>query len=189
MELPEIYENKTIKASGIINIKRGPQFQVKGAPAIAMLAVLFLMFGTFSMFNMNVFAGSSLLIISFALFFYALDFHGFQFDRSTHRIRDYRNFMWIKFGAWHNINDFNSIHLTNSSLVVKPSYLNSECIPETFHYYHIKLVDETNKYDIFLAEYKNYYKAYKIAQQVAYATDLTFKDFVKGSLKRKGKLR
>ena len=162
----------------LINIRRGPQFKTKGNYIVALIAFACLIIGIASIIYVEFISGLIFLVISFVLFYYILDFHGFQLDRSTHRIRDYKDFLWFKIGKWENLNDFKSIYLVKAHLVLRASELSTERF-ETFHYYHIKLVDEIRKKEIFLAEYSNYYKAQKIAENVANATGLEFKDFIK----------
>jgi hypothetical protein len=170
--------------SKLVNIPRGPQFRTKGNYIVAMIALAVFIIAIASIIHGEFITGFISLIISFALFYYILDFHGFQLDHETHRIRDYKNFLWIKFGKWENLKDFKSIYLVKAHLVVSTS-LYSEEKSETFHYYHLKLVDETRKKVIFLAEYDNYYKALKIAENVANATGLELKDFLKGTVLNK----
>lgn len=162
----------------LINIRRGPQFKTKGNYIVALIALACLIIAVASMIYAELISGLIFLVISFVLFYYILDFHGFQLDRSTHRIRDYKDFLWIKIGKWENLHNFKSIHLVKAHLVLPASEFSEDRF-ETFHYYHIKLVDEPNKKEIFLAEYSNYYKALKIAESVANATGLEFKDFIK----------
>lgn len=119
-----------------------------------------------------------LLIISVILINVVLDFHGIEVDTLVHKIRDYKAILWFRIGKWQNMNDFRWIHLKQDNVVVRTSEY-AEHQSETFHYYHIKLVDEINKREIFLAEYKNYYRALHISRQVASATGLGFRDFLK----------
>jgi hypothetical protein len=139
------------------------------------IAIRFLFLG-------EIITSTVLFLLSFVMIYYILDFHGFQLNKSTHQIRDYKDFMGVKFGKWHNLDDFKSIYLIKAHLVL-PIFEEEKA--ETFHYYHIKLVDEINKKELFLAEYTNYYKAFSIADNVAELTGLELKDFVKGSVKNK----
>jgi hypothetical protein len=125
-----------------------------------------------------------LLIISIILFNVVLDFHGIEVDTLVHKIRDYKAILWFRIGKWQNMNDFKWIHLKQDNVVIRTSDY-ADHSSETFHYYHIKLVDEVNKREIFLAEYKNYYRALHISKRVAGATGLGFRDFLKGGVKRK----
>jgi hypothetical protein len=168
----------------LINIRRGPQFKTKGNYIIAMIVLACFIIAIASMIHGEFISGLIFLIISFVLFYYILDFHGFQLDRGTHRIRDYKDFLWIKIGKWENLHDFKSIYLIKAHLVLPTSEYSKER-SETFHYYQIKLVDETNKKEIFLAEYNNYYKALMIAENLANAAGLELKNFLKGSIKNK----
>lgn len=176
MDFVEIYKGK----QNFIHIRRGPQFNSKANYFAAILAVgtLFL---TVAFFIHYAFIPAVIsLVLSILLIYYVLDIRGFQLNRSRNEIREYKEFMWIKTGEWHNLNDFKAIYLTKSHLAIKTGHP-SQIKSETYHYYHIKLVDETAKKQLFLAEYPNYYKAFKIADNVAGLTGLIFKDFVKRS--------
>jgi hypothetical protein len=125
-----------------------------------------------------------LLITSIILFHVVLDFHGIEVDTLVHKIRDYKAILWFRIGTWHDMNDFRWIHLKQDNVVIRTSDY-SDHPSETFHYYHIKLVDEIHKREILLAEYENYYRALHISNRVAAATGLGFRDFLKGGVKRK----
>jgi hypothetical protein len=106
-----------------------------------------------------------------------LDIHGIQYDKRLHRIKDYKLFLWFRIGQWKNISDYKSIHLTKKNLVI-PATEYSEQRFDTYHYYHVRLVDEQNNKEIILAEFKNYYKALQISKSISIAAGLNFKDFV-----------
>jgi hypothetical protein len=120
--------------------------------------------------------------LSILLFYVVIDLHGIEVDPRLHMIREYKAIMWFKRGKWMRINDFKTIYLTQKNVVTKSYY--SQNSSETYHYYHIKLVDEVNKKEIILAEYKNYYKARNISEGIAEVTGLEFKNFLKGYTKR-----
>jgi hypothetical protein len=147
-----------------------------------------LLLGSFMISIRGLFIGeyigsSILLIISIILFCFVLDFHGIEVDTLVHKIRDYKVIFWFRFGKWQNMNDFKWIHLIQDNVVVRTSDY-SDHKSDTFHYYLIKLVDEINKREIILAEYKNYYRALYISKRVADATGLVFRDFLKDYIKR-----
>jgi hypothetical protein len=164
----------------VINIKQGPQFQTKGGTVFAMIFLFFAILTIFSLvqaeFTFFIFS----LTIAILLLYLILDLRGIEVDTKAHKIRDYKYFIGFKFGKWYNINEFKSIYLKQKNVTVKNSE-NFEYSANTYHYYHIKLVDEINNKEIFLAEYRNYYKAQKISQNIADATGLDFKDFLKGA--------
>jgi hypothetical protein len=171
-----------INENRIININQGPQFKTKGGTILAMLFLLFFALLVVSLFHAEFLVSLIILIISGILFNLVLDIRGIQVDSNTHKIRRYKLFLFFRLGKWMNLGDFRTIYLMQKNLTVRTSGY-SEYSSSTFHYYHIKLVDELNNKEIFLAEYSNYYKAQKIAMNIANATGLEFKDFLKGTKK------
>jgi hypothetical protein len=106
MEVIDLFQDK----HKLINIRRGPQFKAKGSSIIAMIALACLIIAFTSLVHGKLILGLIFLIISFVLFYYILDLHGFQLDKGTHRIRDYKDFLWIKIGKWEYLHDFKSIY-------------------------------------------------------------------------------
>ena len=172
------------KENQLINISRGPQFKTKGVAILAVLSLTSLILSISSLFNADFLLAFILLIISITIFSIVLDIHGIEVDKNEHKIREYKIILGFRIGKWECINDFNSIYLAQENVNVRTSD-HSEQVSETYHYYFIKLVDELNKKEILLAEYKNYYKALKIAKNVAISTGLKFRSFLKGPIKRK----
>jgi hypothetical protein len=173
-----------IKESDIIDISKGPQFKTKGGTILATIFLMFLIISIASLFQAEFLLSLIFFIISIIIFSLVIDIHGIEVDRSIHKIRDYKAFLWFKIGKWSNINEFRTIYLTQKNVIIRTSKY-SDHRSDTYHYYHIKLVDELNKKEIFLAEYKNYYKAQKISKSISDATGLEFKDFLKRDIKRK----
>jgi hypothetical protein len=166
------------KAKGdIITVSRGPQFKAKGGPWIAMLGLGFFVFAVVFLLKGYFLSFFFLFTISFISVYYILDIHGLQLDKNKRRIRDYRFFMWQKTGKWENIEDFKSIYITKNYLSL-PTMIRGKS--ETYHYYHVKLVDKINKKEFLLAEYTNYYKALKISQNISFSTGLELVDMIKG---------
>jgi hypothetical protein len=179
------YLNTSIsKENRIINVSKGPQFKTKGGTALAMLFLLFFLMSIVLLVNSEFIASLILFIISSTLFSLVIDIHGIQVDTNMHMIRDYKAFLWFRIGEWSNINEYKSIYLTQKNVSVRTTGYAGQAA-ETYHYYHIKLVDEVHKKEIFLAEYKNYYKAQKISKNIADSTGLQFRDFLKGGIRRK----
>jgi hypothetical protein len=166
------------KGSNIINISRGPQFGSKGGYLIAFLFIMMVILSLVSLVNAEFIIFLFLAVISILLFYVVVDIHGIEVDPRLHMIREYKAILWFKFGEWMNISDFKSIYLMQKNVVTTSYY--SRTSSETYHYYHIKLVDELHKKEIILAEFKNYYKARHISQGIAETTGLAFKDFLKG---------
>jgi hypothetical protein len=162
----------------------GPQFKTRGGHILAMIFLCSFILSIKVLVREEYLGAFILLIVSIILFNVVLDFHGIEVDTLVHKIREYKAVLWFRIGKWQNMNDYKWIHLKQDNVVVRTSeYANHPT--ETFHYYHIKLVDEINKREIFLAEYKNYYRALHVSRQVASATGLGFRDFLKGGIKRK----
>ena len=172
------------KENDIINVSKGPQFKTRGGILLAMSFLLFFILSFVSLVHGDFLAFLMCLLISIILFSLVIDIHGIEVDKSVHKIRDYKAFLWFRIGKWSNINDFKTIYLTQKNVVIGTSGISPQS-SDTYHYYHIKLVDELHKKEILLAEYRNYYKAQKISKNVAEATGLEFKDFLRKAVKRK----
>jgi hypothetical protein len=178
--LPNNLDKLTTKEKRIIRINQGPRFQTKGGTILAMIFLLFFIMSIASLVHGEFLASLVSLILSIITIYPVLDIHGIEVDTGIRKIRDYKLFLWFRIGKWSQISEFKTIYLTQKKVIVGTSKY-SEHAADTYHYYHIKLVDEIHKKEIFLAEYKNYYKAQKISVNIANATGLEFKDFLKGS--------
>lgn len=161
----------------------GPQFKTKGGHILAMLFLCSMIISIDALFHGEYLGSCILMFISIILINVVLDFHGIEVDTLVHKIRDYKAILWFRIGKWQDMKDFRWIHLKQDNVVVRTSDY-SDHKADTFHYYHIKLVDEINKKEIFLAEYKNYYRALHISRRVAGATGLGFRDFLQEGIKR-----
>lgn len=95
-----------------------------------------------------------------------LDIHGFEINPASLEIRDYKKILWSKHGKWSDIKSFNVVYLTRERLVIHPME-SSEYSPDIYHYFLVKLVDEANKKQITLAEFKEFAKAKQLSKKVA----------------------
>jgi len=170
--------------NNIINISKGPQFATKGGAILAMVFLMFLVLTIACLLQAMYLLTLFFFFFRIIVFSIVIDVHGIEVNTCVHIIRDYKAFLWVRIGKWSNINDFKSIHLTKKNVIIRTSDY-SDHFSDTYHYFHIKLVDELNKKEIFLAEYKNYYKAQKISSDIANATGLEFRDYIKGTIKNR----
>ena len=177
-------EKFIINDDHIIRVSKGPQFRAKGGIFLAMLFVCTLWLSIVGFAHEKFLLAILFIIVCIALLSLVLDIHGIEVNRNIHKIRDYKVFLWFRTGEWQDLKNFKSIHVVHENVVTRSS-IYSGSKSDTYHYYKIKLADELNKKEIYLAEYKNYYKAQRISQNIADATGIEFKDFVKGSIKRK----
>jgi len=177
--LTNYLNNSVAEKNNRINVPQGPQFKTWGGPGIAMIFLMFLLVSIVSLIQREFLIAVGCIIITIMLLYLVLDFRGIEVDTGNHKIKDYKLFLWIKIGKWSDIKDFKTIYITSKNVTVRTS-LYSGNSSETYHYYHIKLVDEATHKEIFLAEYKNYYKAQKIAMNISNVTGLELKDFLKG---------
>lgn len=178
-----VLSNLFTRKNGIINVSKGPQFNTKGGAVLAIVSLILLLISGSCLSSKEYFLSLISFIICIVLFSSVLDIHGIEVDSDLHKIRDYKVYLGFRIGKWSNINDFKSIYLTQKNVII-PTSEGSDYASDTYHYYHIKFVDELNRKEIFLAEYKNYYTAQKISKDISDATGLVFKDFLKGSKNR-----
>jgi hypothetical protein len=149
----------------ILRHSRGPQFRTKGGVFYAFLFLGLIIFAGY-LFSLELVLLSVLSIISSTILFcHMLDIHGFEIDTATLNIRDYKKILWLKIGKWSNIKSYKSVYLTKERQVIHPS--ESDYIPDIYHYFLVKLVDEANKKEIILAEFKEYEKAQKLTNKVS----------------------
>jgi len=171
------------KGKDIIRVSHGPQFRAGGGVVLFMFFLL-----TFLLFIIGMAQGEPTfalfcLAISAGLFSWVIDIHGIEVNKKTHQIKEYKAFLWFRIGEGKNINDFKALYLKQENVTTRTAgYAGSK--GDTYFYYKIKLVDEINRLEIYLAEYQNYYKAQKISQYIADLTGIEFKDYVKGTKTR-----
>ncbi|MBN2610613.1 MAG: hypothetical protein JXB00_03575 [Bacteroidales bacterium] len=164
-----------------IRITKGPQFNLKGGHILAVLFVTFLVLTISSLITAHLIFTIVLLLISIILLNIVLDIQGIELDTKNKLIRNYRQILWIKFGKWSNLDDYRNVWLSQKNVVI-PTSEYSDHIADTYHYYHVKLVDETHDREILLYEYRNYYKARTAALNIAGNMKLELKDFLKDHL-------
>jgi hypothetical protein len=162
----------------IIRISKGPQFKAKGGEFLALLSMTLLVLCIYNLFHLHIIIAAFILLAAIVSFGIALDVHGLEVDTLLHKIRDYKVLFWFRFGKWNDIRNYKTIHLKGEHLALRSTKNLGQGL-ETFHYYNIKLVDELTGKKIFLAEFKNYYKARTIATRIAQVTGMECKDFVK----------
>jgi hypothetical protein len=168
---------------GIIRISKGPQFNCKGGHILAMISLTFFILTLYSLVNFGFILAVILLLISAVIFCIAIDIRGIEIDQNTKQIREYKAIFWWRIGRFANMSDYNSIHLLQENVVVRTSEY-SEHASDTFHYYRIYLVDEVHKKRIFLAEFKNFYKAEAVSLRIASLTGMTFKNLLKKGIRK-----
>jgi hypothetical protein len=162
----------------IIRISKGPQFKAWGGEFLALLSFTLVIISIASLIHLHLVPGIILLLVAIVLFNIAIDVHGLEVDTARHKIRDYKVLFWHRFGRWNDIRAYKAIYLKGEHMTVRSIKSLGQGF-DTFHYYNIKLVDELTGKNIFLAEFKNYYKARGIARRIAQVTGAEFRDFVK----------
>jgi hypothetical protein len=175
-------KNVSIK-NNIMRISKGPQFNSKGGHIFALISLTFFILSINSLFTIGFISAVILLIIGIVILCVALDIRGIEINRDTQTIREYKAILWWRIGRFKNMSDYKSIHLLQENVVVRTSEY-SDHRTDTFHYYRIYLVDEANNKDIFLAEFKNFYKAEFVSQKIASLTGMTYKNLLKKGIKR-----
>jgi hypothetical protein len=149
----------------ILRHSRGPQFRTKAGVFYAFLFLGLIIFAGYLISIELILLSLLSLFSSIILFSHMIDIHGFEIDTKTLIIRDYKKVLWLKIGKWRNIKSYNFVYLTKERQVIQPS--DSDYIPDIYHYFLVKLVDEANKKEIILAEFREYDKAQKLTKKVA----------------------
>jgi hypothetical protein len=169
--------------NNILRIYKGPQFNSKGGHILALISLTFFILSIYSLITIGFISAVVFLILGLAILCIALDIRGIEINRDTQTIREYKAILWWRIGRFKNMADYKSIHLLQENVVVRTSEY-SDHPTDTFHYYRIYLVDEANNKDIFLAEFKNFYKAEIVSQKIATLTGMTYKNLLKKGIKK-----
>jgi len=170
-------DNNDAYLSDVILIPQGPQFQAKGGILAAFICISSLLYFIVLLINGIFFISFLLLFLAIILFIYFIDVRGIQFNSKKHIVRQYKSYLWFKFGTWDKISNYNLIHLVHSNSKGINNSLFTYSTPPTYHFYKIYLESEEENKSIFLAEYKNYHNAERICKNVARATGLKLKIF------------
>jgi hypothetical protein len=169
--------NKTTNISGVIVIPQGPQFQAKGGTFAAFIFIGCLTFFIALLIKGSLLGSFIFLFLAIILFFYFIDVRGIEFNSEKQLVRQYKSFLWFKFGYWNDISNYKSIHLVHANYKVMDSsfFINGD--PSTSHFYKIFLENVEDSRSIFLAEYKNYHHAERICKKLSHATGLELRIF------------
>lgn len=163
----------------MIRIRQGPRFNLKIGPALGIIFLACLIVAGFGIAEGEYLYAFFSLVAGFMLIFPVMDIRGIEVNTLNHTVRRYRMFLWFRLGKFRRLDAYRSIYLTRKYITVGTSEY-AEHSSETYHYYQIKLVDESGKQQILLAEYRNYYKAREICDFICLSTGMILKDKVKG---------
>lgn len=161
------------KQSHILRHSRGPQFKIKGGPLLFLLCVACCFIGIVSLIMGNYVVALILFVFGVMLFALVLNICGFELDSKAFKVRGYKKFLWMKFGKWDNIQNYNAVYLTKGKVVVRTSdFARRGHTHDNYYYYFVKLVDEFNKHEIILSEFKDFKKAQRLMKIVANALQI-----------------
>mgnify|MGYP006954414573 CR=1 FL=1 len=159
---------------------RGPQFKSKGGVLFVFLLLASLLFAIAVLFLGDYIIPIPFIIISIILFSYVLDIHGCEIDINEFKIREYKLFLWRRIGNWDSIKNYKYVYLTKGSLRLAtsdyPEY--SDHPFDTYNYFFVKLIDEFHNKEIVIAEFREFSKAQKLMQKIAYSLRIEPKVFV-----------
>ncbi len=175
-------ENITIR-NNLIRISKGPQFNIKGAPFIAMAALACFILGISAIINLDIPAAVVSLMVGMILLIIALDIRGIELKRDTKEIREYKALFCWRIGKFASMSEYNAIGLLQENVVVRTTRY-SDHSTDTFHYYRIYLVDEINNKAIFLAEMSNFHNADIFAKRIAELTGMTYVNLLKKGIRK-----
>jgi hypothetical protein len=150
----------------IMRHSRGPQFRAFGEVFFAFGIVFLIILMLVELIAGNLIFSVLLLCMCIASVSYILNIHGFEIDAAENKIRDYRKFLWFRIGDWKNMSDFKHVYLTRGKVVV-PASEYSRQQSDTYYYFFVKLVDEKNKKELVLSEFRDYKKALKLMKNIA----------------------
>jgi hypothetical protein len=181
--MDELDSLKDTSFKSVIRISQGPQLNSENGPVWFVISLACLISAIFCTFTLNFIAVPFLIIPTIVFINIALDIHGIEINRDNQTIREYRSILWWKIGKFRKISDYTSIQLLQENVVIRTTEY-SDHRSDTYHYYRIYMVDEANNKEIFLAENKNFYKAERLAQQIASYTGMTYKNLLKKGIKK-----
>ena len=170
--------NKSKGSSHILQHSRGPQFKAKGGVIVAFFSLGSFLIAIYGLLANQFVISVILLLLSVISFVYTIDIHGFELDALKFRIRDYKRFLWFKFGSWSYIRNYEFVYLTKGRLTIATSDYADHSY-DTYYYYFVKLVDEVNHKEIVIAEFNELLKAESLSKKVADSLGIQVKIFIK----------
>ena len=114
--MDEIFlDKRSIDSSKLIVIPQGPQFRAKGGTFVAFVFINFMLFFLVFLFKGEFLASLIALFLAAILFFYFIDIRGIEFNPKDRLVRQYKSYLWFKFGNWDEISNYTQIHLVHSN--------------------------------------------------------------------------
>ena len=107
-----------------------------------------------------------------------INIQGIEIDLEKNIFRNYKKFIFYKYGSWRDFEGFKTLSITSDHLSLSKSFYSGGY--ETHFYYYVSFVNDSSKLNIRIAEFDNYYKAYSFAKKTSAEFNLEIKDYIKG---------
>jgi hypothetical protein len=141
---------------------RGPQPGVFGSVPVFFLSLFFLIIGMALLAEMHFLL--SVFLLTFGLLFlsYLLNIRGCVIDLKGKRIKDYRKFLWMRTGKWHDLSKFKHLYLKNISI-----HPPGEKYSIPAQYFYVGFSDKFNGKEIILGQFTSLKKARFFLKQLS----------------------
>ncbi len=116
--LIEFFKLKQAK-TGLVRLSHGAQFSNVGSTLGFIGSLFLLLAGVVFIIQGAYLISVIMLLICIAVLGYVLDFQGIEIDTDKGNIRNYRSFLGLRSGDWHNINNFNQLQICQDSVLEK----------------------------------------------------------------------
>lgn len=180
-----------MESSEIVRIKRGPQFRGGKAAGYFVLQILMVLLMVIFIIAGYYIAAEVAFILAVLNLSFLLDFQGIELDRQNQRIRNYKMFLWFKFGTWIEFKGFSHLQMERDSFstsLIDPFsfmlYTGSVKTVTTHRHFLITAVNEEENTGLVLGEIADYEKAKKFLKETAEQFDLPYKDGYLEKLKK-----
>lgn len=164
----------------ILTFSKGPQFHGGRTALIFLILLAFLFISIAGCVQGEYLPALILFPFILVLSFFIFDIRGTQIDIERELIREYKLFLWVKFGKWQNYKPFNLILLKYISHQIETADFSSGRFGKTATEVHgIFTVFLTNPEDtkrLVMAEFAQYRHALHFADRLSETLNLPFLD-------------
>ncbi|PLX11354.1 MAG: hypothetical protein C0594_03760 [Marinilabiliales bacterium] len=174
----------------IIQISRGPQFRNgKGAGLFVLTLFILITSIALSIGNLVNYAIPG-FVLAILLLSFIIDFQGIELDKKNNKIRNYRMFLWFRYGSWVSFDSYKSIQLEKDSYttsIIDPFGFATRIGPAsktfTHRHYVITAINPESNEGLVIAEIRIYEQAVSFIEKTAKEFGLPYRNVYLEKLK------
>ena len=175
-----------MKSAGtaLVRLSHGAQFSNAGS-TLGFIVSLFLVLGGIVSIVQGAFIVALILFLACAgVLGYVLDFQGIEMNTTKGNVRNYRSFLGLRSGDWHNLNDFNHLRICQDAILEKrtsaggTTYSSSKSF-DRHNFYTLYLVDKKEERFIKLREEESVAKIKMIASKFSELSKVPFNQSIR----------